>query len=559
VNKALAGLRREQLDLQDIAKYFAKRVNLEETKETFQEKLNELDNKVSTNIESSNEEYDTKLTELESSTNTKISNLETSTNSKISELEDDTNTKLDNLETSTDNKISELDKTISEKLEKTSLLEILDVLSNDEMANLGITNLIIDKLTTKLVEYIVKSDNVTEEYGSIDVTESNGTEYNITPSKGYISVDGKDVLVYQHPLYHNANEIQETYDRKFTSVTQQALWNSKVDATVIDDAIASVNVNITESLVQRLSSINTRIEEIEKQVSIDTMESNRKELISDINASLSLVAKKYEIIGDGTNSLYTINHNLNTKELQPSVVDLSTGEIVYPTIIASDNNNIQVRFSNALENGKTYVVYMTSKKNIVTIYNDVNNLSNSICSRYTFVTDGYTTSYNIEHNLGTKNLQVSLYEVASNSFALGSIVLTDENNITINFDGSQDSGSSYYVYITAQPELVNTSENEIIESIKDDVNDVLKNICREFSVSSTGGKESETLTVNHNMNTEDIQVSVYETSTDEIIYDSVTIKDENNIEIYLENTTEETYRVIITACDTVTYTPLEQE
>ncbi len=52
-------------------------------------------------------------------------------------------------------------------------------------------------------------------------------------------------------------------------------------------------------------------------------------------------------VGDGTTTAFNITHNLNTTDVMTTVVDLTTNEIVYPTITIDTVDEITVTFSTA--------------------------------------------------------------------------------------------------------------------------------------------------------------------------------------------------------------------
>lgn len=60
---------------------------------------------------------------------------------------------------------------------------------------------------------------------------------------------------------------------------------------------------------------------------------------------INTVTKYAASMGDGTNSEYTINHNLNTKDIVTEVYDISTNETVDALIQRSGNNAVKVTFA----------------------------------------------------------------------------------------------------------------------------------------------------------------------------------------------------------------------
>jgi hypothetical protein len=64
------------------------------------------------------------------------------------------------------------------------------------------------------------------------------------------------------------------------------------------------------------------------------------------------------IIGDGINTEFTLNHNLNTKDLYITLYDNSTNEIIYGYVNNIDDNSTIVSFSVPIENQSCIVVIL---------------------------------------------------------------------------------------------------------------------------------------------------------------------------------------------------------
>lgn len=70
-----------------------------------------------------------------------------------------------------------------------------------------------------------------------------------------------------------------------------------------------------------------------------------------------LVSKlSFNIIGDGTQNSYTLNHNLNTYKILINVYDANTNEMVLPYIVNINENQTKIEFSDNLQNLDTFNV-----------------------------------------------------------------------------------------------------------------------------------------------------------------------------------------------------------
>ena len=61
----------------------------------------------------------------------------------------------------------------------------------------------------------------------------------------------------------------------------------------------------------------------------------------------STVTKFVSTFGDGINTSYTINHNMGTEDVVVSIIDTTTKEVVYPSVVNYSSSSIKVEFSEA--------------------------------------------------------------------------------------------------------------------------------------------------------------------------------------------------------------------
>lgn len=77
-------------------------------------------------------------------------------------------------------------------------------------------------------------------------------------------------------------------------------------------------------------------------------EKANQSLVVGEDGKVTTVAHKFvRAIGDGTATSYTINHNMNTKDVIVQVSDAVTYEVVYANIAVTDENNITLNFATA--------------------------------------------------------------------------------------------------------------------------------------------------------------------------------------------------------------------
>ena len=73
-----------------------------------------------------------------------------------------------------------------------------------------------------------------------------------------------------------------------------------------------------------------------------------KAVVTDENGNVTTIARKFVAsIGDGTATSYTVNHNLDSRDVMVQINDATTYEVVMAGITITDENNITVRFETA--------------------------------------------------------------------------------------------------------------------------------------------------------------------------------------------------------------------
>lgn len=413
-----------------------------------------------------------------------------------------------------------------------ALIDKLKTLSKEELAELGIEG--------RLEDFITKSDDVNEITDVIDVTESDGVDYHIEPTRGYVAKDGVNLLVYQHPLKHNANEVEETTDKKFASADEKSTWNAKVGQNQLDNSVKGLKSDLSSMILTYVNNLEQRLNAVEALLDISTLENKRKELVNIINNSLDAICKNFSILGNNVTKSFNIEHKLNSKDIQVFVIDNDTMSFVYPQINIINYNNITVDFSKAPLSTENYTVVISGKKEIDTVYSEVNALLSSLLNKMTIVGDGTTKEYTLRHELGTKDLYISCDLVGSEADvpAYPDIFVSNDDFVTVKFKKAPISGTTYNFYFSKTPVLTNQYDNEVLASLTTDprckgfnnVNYVCSRAIKSYNISLDAGETEFTLS--HNNNTQYIQVGLYDKSTLEYtLFPDYTIIDDNRIKL----------------------------
>ncbi len=78
-----------------------------------------------------------------------------------------------------------------------------------------------------------------------------------------------------------------------------------------------------------------------------------------LNGGGSTFNSTSSVIGDGTNTVFNINHGFNTRNLHITVYDSTSGDIVYPDLKHVNANTSSVTFANAPKINFPYIVYIS--------------------------------------------------------------------------------------------------------------------------------------------------------------------------------------------------------
>lgn len=136
-------------------------------------------------------------------------------------------------------------------------------------------------------------------------------------------------------------------------------------------------------------------------------------------------------IGNGTDSSYTINHNLNDQNLVVQIWDNATNRQVFTTIKIETVNSITVSFNKVISTGAFKVV----------IYKDTD------LDKYSInIGDGINSVYTITHNLNDNDLMVQVINNADRSLVSTQTETISSNQIKLTFS-SPVSSNAYNVTV----------------------------------------------------------------------------------------------------------------
>lgn len=152
---------------------------------------------------------------------------------------------------------------------------------------------------------------------------------------------------YTHPATHPPSVIAQDASNRFVTDAEKTTWNAK-------ETTAGAQTKATTAETNAKAYADTKIAALvgSSPATLDTLNELAAALGNDPNfattiaTQLGLRTKKYSLnIGNGTATEFTVNHNLNTKDLAINIEEIGTGETVLTDIQKIDVNNIKLLFA----------------------------------------------------------------------------------------------------------------------------------------------------------------------------------------------------------------------
>jgi hypothetical protein len=182
----------------------------------------------------------------------------------------------------------------------------------------------------------------------------------------------------------------------------------------------------------------------------------------------------YATIGDGTNSSYTLNHNLNTKDVIVSVLDsTSLYDSIFVRTEATSANAVTLDFSATVES--------SSRRVFITSAGDYEYYTQTIG-------DGSNSNIAVNHGLGSRDVAVTIRNADSPyEFIEAATYATSLNKITLDFSSAPSANS---IVASVFLPLDGYSYSRIV-----------------------GDGTTSVFEINHNLNTRDVAIIVRDTES----------------------------------------------
>jgi hypothetical protein len=208
----------------------------------------------------------------------------------------------------------------------------------------------------------------------------------------------------------------------------------------------------------------------------------------------------------------------------PTTSNIELGELAINTydgriFFEKDNGTAtiqQVVTTNSQTTGSINILGNVTASYFVGDGSQLTNLPNSDVSQVATVTSSFDnqSSIVVTHNFGSKNVFISVYDNSDSQIIPQSVVLTNSNTVTVGLSGNH----SGYVVVGKGGHLVSGTFVQEVSEVA--------------TVTASFDNQSS-INVSHNFNSRNVIVSVYDSNYSQLIPETLTLTDENSVDIVL--------------------------
>jgi hypothetical protein len=208
----------------------------------------------------------------------------------------------------------------------------------------------------------------------------------------------------------------------------------------------------------------------------------------------------------------------------PNTSNIELGELAINTydgriFFEKDNGTAtiqQVVTTNSQTTGSINILGNVTASYFVGDGSQLTNLPNSDVSQVATVTSSFDnqSSIVVTHNFGSKNVFISVYDNSDSQIIPQSVVLTNSNTVTVGLSGNH----SGYVVVGKGGHLVSGTFVQEVSEVA--------------TVTASFDNQSS-INVSHNFNSRNVIVSIYDSNYSQLIPETLTLTDENSVDIVL--------------------------
>jgi hypothetical protein len=208
----------------------------------------------------------------------------------------------------------------------------------------------------------------------------------------------------------------------------------------------------------------------------------------------------------------------------PTTSNIELGELAINTydgriFFEKDNGTTtiqQVVTTNSQTTGSLNILGNVTASYFVGDGSQLSNLPTADVSQVATVTSSFDnqSSIVVTHNFGSKNVFISVYDNSDSQIIPQSVVLTNSNTVTVGLSGNH----SGYVVVGKGGHIVSGT--------------IVQEVSEVTTVTASFDNQSS-ISVSHNFNSRNVIVSVYDSSYSQLIPQTLTLTDENSVDIVL--------------------------
>ena len=228
------------------------------------------------------------------------------------------------------------------------------------------------------------------------------------------------------------------------------------------------------------------------------------------------------IVGNGIVKEFVLVHNLNSAEVFVQIRDKTTGQFVKTSIAQRDHNTTIVTFGKAPVVDQEYIISIVAPLYIHKL-TQPSSFYNTIMKQMKIVGNGFNNRFELKHHINNDPVILQAFDCTSGELVDIYAKVVDSNTVLAIFKEAPPISKEYNINILSLPNPnikptanMATTDLNLVDLYKKDL---------------IGNGNTNKYTISHNLDTDNILVSIYDHTNIETTESSITIVDSNNIDV----------------------------